>query len=93
MAGLVFIFFCLFFVRQEEYLPHLGFLILGCLFFFMILETFKLSYSEQVPDYTLSPSPTPIFNSKEMQLEEDNRGYFEDESKMGLLPLLLGGEV
>ena len=53
----------------------------------------KLSYGEQVLDYALSPSPTPIFNSREMQLEEDNRGYFEDESKMGLLLLLLGGEV
>lgn len=92
MAGLIFAFFCLFFVRQEEYLPHLGFLILGCLFFFKILETFKLSCSEQALDYALSPSPSPIFNSKEMQLEEDNRGYFEDESKMGL-SLLLWGEV
>lgn len=46
-----------------------------------------MSYGEQVLDYALSPSPTLIFNSKEMQLEEDNRGYFEDESKNGLVTI------
>lgn len=47
--------------------------------FFKILEILKLSHSEKVLDYVLNPNP--VFNSKEMQLEEDDRGYFEDESK------------
>lgn len=84
VAGLVFTFFFLFFVRKEEYLPHLRFFVLGCLFFFKILRTFKMSCSEQVLDYALNPNSNLIFHSKEMQLEEDDRGYFEGESKTGL---------
>lgn len=40
-----------------------------------------MSYREKVLDYVLNPNPNPVFNSKEMQLEEDDRSYFEDESK------------
>lgn len=49
--------------------------------FFKILDIWKLSCSEQVLDYVLNPNPNPIFNPKEMWLEEDDRSYFEDESK------------
>lgn len=40
-----------------------------------------MSCCEQVLDCVLNPTPNPIFNSKEMQLEQDDRGYFDDESK------------
>lgn len=86
VAGLIiaFLLLLLLFVRKQEHFPCLCFLVLGCLFFFFFQDPkdFKIVQQWTSPWFMFwIPIQIQLFNSKEMLLEEDNRGYFEDDSK------------